>query len=339
MIHRRTENTAGRLAASRPKVLAMARLCAAKTIARQARSTAARRGLTLPPGDCIALRRIRSKPVRCRAMIVGVATLCLWISLSLCGASTCGSGLSGSTYGLIVSGIGKDPNEHLAREHVVNALRAYLLDKVAVDPNRLTVLIPDGPLSGSSRKLSSAENIERAIGAFARTIGPADRFILYYIGQANAVRDKLRFNLPGPDVTHEDLAAWLRSIRASSQLVILDCPCAAVAAKALAGRGRTILCASNENQAYGTRLGVHFVPALARPESDTNGDGRVSVLEAFTAAARGIEQWYRERQLLPMETPCLEDNGDGVPSERPWRYDRDGGDGRVAAEFFLDRSP
>ncbi len=275
-------------------------------------------------------------------MIVNIAFVSCWMFLAIAAAPPrMGSAdrSAGNTHALIVNGIGKDPNERLARERVVSDLRAYLLDKAAVDPNRLTVLIPDGPLSGSSSKVSSAENVERSMETFARTIGLTDRFIFYYVGQANAVAEKLRFNLPGPDVTHEDLAAWLRSIRAGSQLVILDCPCAAVAAKVLAGQGRTILCASNESQAYGTRFGMHFVPALAQPESDTNGDGRVSVLEAFTAAARGIEQWYRERQLLPTETPGLEDNGDGVPSERPWRYDQDGGDGRAAAELFLDRSP
>jgi hypothetical protein len=247
----------------------------------------------------------------------------------------------GHTYALLVSGISKDPNERFVKDRIVNDLRAYLLDKASLDSKRLAVFVPDNSPSPESAGVSSANNLRKAIETFASAISPADRFIFYYIGQANAVTETqnpmslLRLNLPGPDITPEDLAAWLTAIKAGTQTIILDCPCAAVAAKALAGRGRIILCASNENQAYGTRFGAHFVPALSRAGSDANHDGKVSVLEAFAAAAREIEQWYRERQLLPTETPCLEDDGDGVPSERPWRYEQDGGDGRRAAESFL----
>jgi len=258
----------------------------------------------------------------------------------LCGANGEES-TPGHTYALLVSGICKDPNERLVKDRVINDLRAYLRDKVGLDPQRLAVLVSDNSPSPESAGASSANNLKKAIKVFASGIRPADRFIFYYIGQANIVAETqnlashLRLNLPGPDITPKDLAAWLAAIKADTQTIILDCPCAAVAAKALAGRGRIILCASNENQAYGTRFGVHFVPALSRAGNDANHDGKVSILEAFTAAAREIEQWYREKQLLHTETPCLEDNGDGVPSERPWRYEQDGGDGRRAAESFL----
>jgi hypothetical protein len=193
------------------------------------------------------------------------------------------------------------------------------------------VLLPDA----DDPSASTAEGVRSAIRTIASASTPPDRFILYYIGQANAVGETLRFNLPGPDITQADLAGWLADIRAGTQLVVLDCPCAALAAKALSRRGRVLLLASTEKQPHAPRFGLHFVPALARAESDTNDDGKVSVLEAFTAAAREIEQWYQQRQLLPTETPSLDDNGDGKPSERPWRHEQDGGDGRLAAGLFL----
>lgn len=237
----------------------------------------------------------------------------------------------GNTYAIIISGIGKDPEDRLARDQVIRDFRGYLLDKASVKPDRLVVLAPDARAPDAS----TAEGIKGAIDAFASTASPADRFILYYIGQANAVGGVLRFNLPGPDATHEDLATWLAGVKAGTQLLVLDCPCAAMAARALAHPGRVVLFASSEKQAHAPRFGLHFVPALTQAESDTNHDGAVSVLEAFTAAARGIEQWYRQMQLLPTETPCLEDDGDGRPGERPWRYEQEGGDGRLAAEWIL----
>ncbi len=241
----------------------------------------------------------------------------------------------GNTYALVISGLSKDPNERTAKERIVNDLRAYLLDKAALEPRRLTVLVGDSSSSSASAQQSTADNIRKAIESYVSAMAPADRFLLFYTGQANAVTGELRLNLPGPDIGQADLAAWLSTVKSTRQLVVLDCPCATVAAQAFARRGRVILCAANENQPYAMRFGAHFVPALARAQNDVNHDGRISVLEAFTAAAREIEQWYQQRQLLQTETPCLEDDGDGVPSERPWRFEQDGKDGRRAAEFFL----
>jgi hypothetical protein len=232
---------------------------------------------------------------------------------------------SGNTYALVINGISKDPEDRLGKEHTLESLRQYLLTEAKVSPDRLTVLTAGD---------ASADNIAKATSILAATISPQDRFVFYYMGQANAVVGKLRLNLPGPDIAHEELANALGQIRAKNQLIVLDCPCAGLTAKALAGPGRIVVCATTETQVYCTRFGVHFLRALARLESDADSDGKVSVLEAFTAAARGIEQWYRDREILPTETPCLEDNGDGVPSERPWRHAVEAVDGLAAAQCF-----
>jgi len=259
-------------------------------------------------------------------MIFMATIAAVWISLTSPAATASESRPAGQTYALIVSGIGKDPADHSARERVANDLRVYMQEKASAKPDRLVVLAGEA---------STAERIKSTIHAFALAAGAADRFVFYYIGQANAVGDSLRFNLPGPDITQDDLATWLAGIKASTQLVVLDCPCAAAAAKALTRPGRVTIFATTQDQACAPRFGLHFVPALAKPESDTNQDGSVSVLEAFTAAAREIEKWYQQMQLLPTETPCLEDNGDGRPGERPWRHEQDGGDGRLAAGLSL----
>ncbi|MBN1359087.1 MAG: hypothetical protein JW993_00775 [Sedimentisphaerales bacterium] len=233
--------------------------------------------------------------------------------------------IEGSTFALVVNGINRDPEDRLSKEHTVQSLRQYLLTAVKVDPARLAVL--DG-------NDASAPNMAKAMSVCASSVSPRDRFVFYYCGQANMVLDKLRLNLVGEDVTHEELARWLAGIRAGRQLIVLDCPCAGSAAQVLGGPGRVIVCAATQEQVYSTRFGAHFVPALARPESDMDGDGRVSVLEAFTAAAREIERWYRDREILPTETPCLEDNGDGLPSERPWRHTVEPVDGLAASTFI-----
>ena len=237
---------------------------------------------------------------------------------------------------LIVSGISKDPSDQATKSQAVSGLREFLLKHMNVDPQKLMVLAADKAQAPPSSGLqSTASQIARTIDTLASTVRPGDRFIFYYVGQANAIGDDLRFNLPGPDMTQKELAERLSVIKAGTQLIVLDCPCAALAAKALAGPNRIVVCASTATQVHGTRFSPHFVRALTQPQTDTNNDGKVSLLEAFAATARQIEQWYRQKEILPTETPCLEDDGDGTPDERPWKYQSEGGDGRKASAFLF----
>ena len=259
------------------------------------------------------------------------------------------------TYALIVSGINKDPNDRLAKEQVVMNLRSFFLNNARLKPEQVCLLTTGDSALRESTKISTAENLREALTAFAAKIQPADRFVFYYAGQANTVASQLRLNLPGEDITHRSLAEWINQIKASSMMIVLDCPGAGLAAKALTGAGRVVICGCESEQHYSTKLGEYFVPVLTDPNSDTDNNGKVSVLEAFTLACRQIEDWYRQRNLLKTETPVLEDNADGTPSPQPWRlapsagsgqalslsngYESDKGDGLLASQFFLVGEP
>ena len=241
------------------------------------------------------------------------------------------------TYALVVSGISKDPQEKLDKSKIVSVLQKFLLNNPEITAQTLTVLAADDSPANNTSGVSTAENIQKAIKTIATAIKPGERFIFYYVGQANVVSEQLRFNLPGTDITQEQLAQWINGLKDSSMLVVLDCPGAALAAKAMSGSGRVILCSCTAEQRYSTRFSEHFIPALADIKTDTNSDGKISVLEAFTAASRQIDDWYRQKKLLTTETPVLEDNADGRPSKQPWRYKLDATDGLAASEFFLIR--
>jgi hypothetical protein len=241
------------------------------------------------------------------------------------------------TYAVIVSGINKDPKEEQTKDHAITNLRLFLLNNAGIEPNRLAILTGRPSPTHKDSKLSTADNLNKQINTFAASIRPADRFIFYYVGQANVVAEKLRLNLPGPDITHEQLAIWTKEIKASLMLIVLDCPGAGLAVKALAGKNRIIIGACMEEQVYSTQFSQYFIPALTDLRSDADSDGKISVLEAFTVAARQLDDSYRRQNLLQTETPILEDNADGVPSLQPWRYREDNTDGLVASICFLSR--
>ncbi len=242
---------------------------------------------------------------------------------------------SGKTYVLIVGGINKDSKERLAKDRAAADLSRFFLDIAGVKPERLSVLVDSEPTARKGSGISTAGNLKGQMDRFAASVNPEDRFIFYYIGQANVVSDRLRLNLPGPDISHEQLAEWTNAIKASSMLIVLDCPGAGLAVKAVAGRGRIVIGACTADQHYSTKFSEYFVPALVDEGSDTDGNGRISVLEAFTSASRGVDDFYRRQSLLTTETPVLEDNADGAASKQPWKYEQSKMDGLAASRFFL----
>jgi len=242
---------------------------------------------------------------------------------------------NGKTYVLIISGINKNSKERLAKDHAVMGLRRFFLDNAGVKTDRLSVLVDSDSTARKGSGISTAGNLKEQIDRFAAAVNTGDRFIFYYMGQANIVSDTLRLNLPGPDITHKQLAEWINGIKASSMLIVLDCPGAGLAVKAVTGRDRIIIGACTADQHYSTQFSEYFVPALLDKRSDTDEDGRISQLEAFTSASRSVDDFYRRQSLLTTETPVLEDNTDGVPSPQPWRYEQNKKDGLAASKFFL----
>jgi hypothetical protein len=239
------------------------------------------------------------------------------------------------TYVLIISGININSKERLANNRAVMDLRRYILDNAGVEPNRLSVMADRVSSARKDTIISTAGNLKEQIDKFADAVNTADRFIFYYMGQANIVSDTLRLNLPGPDITHKQLADWINRIKASSMLIVLDCPGAGLAVKAVKGQDRIIIGACTAEQHYSTQFSKYFVPALLDERSDTDQDGRISLLEAFTSASRSVDDFYRRQSLLTTETPVLEDNSDGIPSRQPWRYKQEKTDGLVASRLFL----
>jgi len=239
---------------------------------------------------------------------------------------------------LIVSGINKQPAQARIRDAVVMLLKVQFGEKLNLAPDHIIVLVDDDSSVSGRFAPATTAGLRRTLQILAAQIRPSDRFIFYYTGQANVVAGKLRFNVRGPDFTHVELAEMISRIKCSEKLIILDCPGAGLATEALAGHGRIVISAARGDQPYSTSFSMYFVPALLNAENDTDGDGLVSLLEAFQRTAVQVDEFFISHQLLCTEVPLLEDDGDGVPSQQPWQWLTEGGDGRVASSFFLSNS-
>jgi len=241
----------------------------------------------------------------------------------------------GKTYVMIVSGLNTDPEERQSKDRAVMKLKKFFTEKAEVDSRQMQVLVCETSFAREGAEISTAENLQKALTTAAGVIDPNDRFIFYYVGHANVVAGTLRINLPGKDITGNQLTDWANQVKAGSMAVVLDCPGAGLMIRDLAGKGRLVICSCRSDQLYSPRFSDYFVPALEDTAADEDGNGKISVLEAFTLASKQIDELYREQDLLKTETPVLEDNGDGIPSQQPWRYEKDQNDGEAAAKYYF----
>lgn len=147
---------------------------------------------------------------------------------------------------------------------------------------------------------------------------PYGELWLVFIGHGTYDGRTAKFNLRGPDISADDLAAVLKP--AKRQLAVINCASASGPfINALSAPGRVIITATRSgNEVNVTRFGGYFAQAIADPAADLDKDGQISLLEAFLFASREVAQFYQEAGRLATEHALLDDNGDGLGTPADW---------------------
>jgi len=68
---------------------------------------------------------------------------------------------------------------------------------------------------------ATRDALHRAIASIVEHAGAADQVTITLIGHGSFDGEEYRFNVPGPDVTASDLAAWLQPLASRQQLIVL----------------------------------------------------------------------------------------------------------------------
>ena len=147
---------------------------------------------------------------------------------------------------------------------------------------------------------------------------PAGELWLVFIGHGTFNGREAKFNLRGPDLSAEALAAALKPCR--RPLVVIQCASASGPfLPALSAPGRVIITATRSGYEVNfARFGGYLARAIADPAADLDHDGQVSLLEAFLLASRQVDQFYRDDGRLMTEHALLDDNGDGLGTPPEW---------------------
>jgi hypothetical protein len=146
----------------------------------------------------------------------------------------------------------------------------------------------------------------------------ADELWLVFIGHGTFDGRTAKFNLRGPDISADELAAALKPCK--RPLAVIQCASASGPfLNALSAPGRVIITATKSGyEANATRFGNYLARDVADPAADLDKDGQTSLLEAFLMASQQVDDFYKEAGRLATEHALLDDNGDGLGTPADW---------------------
>ena len=244
-------------------------------------------------------------------------------------------GFGGTEHVLIIGGVGGEKSFYDAFWSATSRFHQLLTDEYGYSPEQITFLFEDeGNIPGIVDGTAKREPILTAFAQLAEKIQPADRFLLFMIGHAARSSQGLKFNLPGRDISETEYADSINGIAAAQKILIFGFPYSARFVQRVSAPGTIVLTSSSRNEGYSLQAGFGdiFVDAFSTATADTNGDGAISLLEAFLWLQGQTKAWYENDGSVQSEHPHLDDNGDGNPSRKDLK---DTGEGKLAGQTFL----
>lgn len=148
--------------------------------------------------------------------------------------------------------------------------------------------------------------LEDAIESIGTSAGRDDTVVAVFFGHGTFDGEHYRFNVPGPDPTADDLAAWLARLRVAREIVVVATSASGALIEELQRDDRTLITATKSGQErVATVFGSYWVDALTDPGADLDKDERISAQEAFEYAQDGVERHYESRDRIATEHPRL----------------------------------
>lgn len=231
----------------------------------------------------------------------------------LCALAASSQASAKDTYLVIVAGLGGDEAHRDKFHQWSSAMRDAAVTRYGVARDNVFYLAENPELDAESIHAKSTK--DNVIGVFRELqtkVAAGDQLFVLLIGHGSFRSEESRFNLPGPDITAEDFDSMLEPF-SQQQIVFVNASSASGNfLPVLSGSNRIIVTATKSGyERNESQFGEYFVEAYSGDSADTDKNGRISVLEAFTHARVRVDGWYSEENILKTEHAILDDNGDG----------------------------
>jgi hypothetical protein len=225
-----------------------------------------------------------------------------------------------ATYYVVVAGLGGEPDYEQRFTAAANDL-----DKAFKTQGPASHVYT---LSGSN---ATAARIRETMSNVAREAKSEDDFVLVLIGHGSFDGVDYKFNLVGPDLSANELAALCDRISARRQLVVDTTSASGGAVAAIEYPGRAVIAATKSGtEKNATVFARYWVEALQDPAADTDKSDSVSAMEAFNYATKKTAEFYDSQKRLATEHPVFNDAGKGDPVRTPGE-----GQGALLSTFTL----
>jgi hypothetical protein len=205
-----------------------------------------------------------------------------------------------STRALIVTGVSGEPRLAAQFERDGAAIR----DAVVKRFGGAAVLLTERstPKSDKTSFIAALKSLSAASKA-------GDQILIVLIGHGSAQGGDARFNIPGPDITADELGRALESLQGNVAVVVATSASGAFISP-LNGAGRVIITATKSGgQNEEVVFASHFAKALSDDVADINKDARVSLAEAFEYSKREVARFYEQNNRIATETATLTGTG------------------------------
>jgi hypothetical protein len=228
------------------------------------------------------------------------------------------------TFFLTVAGLGGEPDYEqrftsLARE----------LDKL------FRAASPGSDVETLDGAKATKTNLTARLDSFANQAKPDDDVVLTLIGHGTFDGYQYKFNLPGRDITAQELGALLDRIPTARQLVVNATSSSGGAVESLRRRNRVVVSATRRGtERNATVFARYWVEALRTAAADSHKNDSISALEAFRYADAKTTQFYETAKRLATEHAVLEDTGSGEGVRDPSPAN---GTGKLAQQYIVVR--
>ena len=243
---------------------------------------------------------------------------------------------SAEDYALIIGGVGGEKSFYDEFWNATSRMRELLIEEYGYPPEHITFLFEDGPEGSDLIDAKSTKaGVEAAFADMQARVQSGDRFLLFMVGHATKTRGGLKFNAPGRDIQDGEWAALINQVPTEQMVLIFGFPYSARLVSQVSREGRTIITACSAREGYmRSGFGNIFIDAFSDRAADADGDGAISLLEAFLYTQNRVKTWYENDGSVQSEHPHLDDNGDGTASRKELP---NASDGALAQNTYLGK--
>lgn len=204
---------------------------------------------------------------------------------------------SAAVRALIISGLGGEATYEQKFQQQAAAM-AQAAGRAGAAPNDIV------ELTGDRAKRTT---LDGELKKFGQSVQSEDQVIVALIGHGSYDGDDYRFNLPGPDITGKEIAAFLDSMAAAQVLVVNATSSSGAVMESWKRSSRVVITATKSGtERNATRFAEFWVQALSSPEADRDKNEIVTAAEAYDFASRKVADAFKSDASLATEHSRLD---------------------------------